>query len=896
MRRGAALCILLMCAAQGLSAQTVATPVVPPAPVLNPDELLLFELTLNRLQVTDALTGYQDGDRIYLPVGELARLLDLAVAVSAADGRITGSVGEARRPIFADVATGDIRVDSRATKLPPGSALKGPTDLYLTPEAIALLLGFELKVDPATLVIEVLAREKLPIEQRLDRLARLRELRGDGPGSVETLRLDVPYRFLTAPAFDVALETAGDSREPKFPRRYDVRFGSDLLWSNLQGYVGSDNKGEPSNARFLLERRSPKGGVLGLTRVSAGDTFAPSLAIGARSVGGRGLSFSSRPLEEASIFERIDLRGELPLGFDVELYVNDVLRGGQETPVQGRYEFLNVPLVRGPNVIRIVSYGPRGERFEETRVIAVGGGALAKGQFQYDFGVVQQDKPLVDLRPAEDVLPVVGANDLRVVGNVGYGINERLTLVGGFAAFTPTGDDARRLVTAGVRTSLLGLATQLDGAVDDNGGKGAMLGLAGQPFGLSAVGRHGEYRGDFIDESLPRGGDGRSLKRYSELGIDFTLSPFGSTVPISLRGQREQYTGGNVSLLGSTRFSTSFNQIFISAGLDFERTTSPGNPSNERLTGVLSASTFLNFSWQLRAALDYDVLPEAKARALAFTADRDIDEDSAVRFGIGQSLTESKESSFQLGYIRRFRFGDVSLSGDYTAPRNDWRVGLQVAFSLLYDPLGGGYRVARSGAGSGGNLAIRAFVDRNANDLFDEGDEPVPNLIVEDGPNKTRSNADGIVLATGLGYGASARVQLNLDEIDVPYFTAPPSVIEFVPRAGRVGVLNYGLKPTGEALVRVVTKLGGRTQGLSAVRLRLEREGREDNEVSTEFDGSYVFDGLVAGRYRVTLDPQQAERLGMTPVAPLEFEVPVNGGFLGNLVLEVKFAAQPANR
>ena len=38
----------------------------------------------------------------------------------------------------------------------------------------------------------------------------------------------------------------------------------------------------------------------------------------------------------------------LPLGYDVELYVNDILRSGQRTPVEGRYEFLQVPLVRGP--------------------------------------------------------------------------------------------------------------------------------------------------------------------------------------------------------------------------------------------------------------------------------------------------------------------------------------------------------------------------------------------------------------------------------------------------------------------------------------------------------------------------------------------------------------------
>jgi hypothetical protein len=900
MMRAASTCVVLLLSAQAGLAQTAAVeqPAAPagsPSVVLlpvtpNQDDLLLFELLLGQLQVSDAMPGYQVGDQVYLPVSELARLLDLAIAVSTVDRRITGSVGEARRPVFADLKTGDARADSRAIRLPPGSAIAGLSDIYLTPEALALLLPLDLKVNAAELRIEVVPREKLPIEERLDRLARLRQLRGDGPTDVEVLDLDVPYRFLTAPAFDVSLETATDTRDPKFPRRYDVRIGSDALWTNFQGYFGSDNAGRPSNARMLFERRNPKGGLLGLTRFSAGDTFTPALSMGARSIGGRGVSISSRPLEEASVFERIDLRGELPLGFDVELYVNDVLRGGQETPVQGRYEFLNVPLVRGPNVIRIVTYGPRGERTEETRVIAVGGGALPKGEFQYDFGIAQQDKPVLDLREQEDILPTVGQNDLRVTGSIGYGISEALTAVGGFAIYTPTGEERRTLGTVGLRTSLLGFATQLDAAGDDSGGYGVALGLAGQPFGVSSVIRHGEYRSGFIDEALPRGGDGRGLERYSEIGVDFALTPFGTTsIPLSLRAQREQFSDGAVGLTGAVRASTSIDRVFVSGGVDYTRTMVPGSPSTEQMTGVFSASTFLGFAWQLRASLDYDILPSLSAQAFTFTADRDLDEKSAVRFGIGQSLTESKSSSFQAGYIRRFRFGDVSLSGDYTAPNNDWRIGLQMAFSVLFDPLNRRYTLARPGAASGGNVALRAFVDRNSNDRFDAGEDPVPNVVIGQGLEQVRTNENGIVLATGLGYAASATIQTNLEEVDFPYFIAPPQTIRFVPRQGRVAVIDYPLKPTGEALVRVVTKIGERRQGLSAVRLRLEREGEPTVDATTEFDGSFVFDRLTAGKYRISLDPQQAERLAMSAVAPLEFEIPPDGGFAGNLILEVKF-------
>jgi hypothetical protein len=114
-------------------------------------------------------------------------------------------------------------------------------------------------------------------------------------------------------------------------------------------------------------------------------------------VAGRGISFTTAPLEQASVFDTIDLRGELPIGYDVELYINDVLRSGQRAPVQGRYEFLDVPLVRGINLIRIVSYGPRGERSEQVRVVNVGGGQLKKNQTTIEVGLVQQERPLFSL-------------------------------------------------------------------------------------------------------------------------------------------------------------------------------------------------------------------------------------------------------------------------------------------------------------------------------------------------------------------------------------------------------------------------------------------------------------------------------------------------------------------
>lgn len=865
----------------------------PPSAAFREEDILLYEVTLDKVTLADAIQAYASPAGPLIPAGELVRLLDLNVTVLPRERRIVGRIGNSQRPILLDLASGTARIEGKAIELKPGEAVAGLTDIFLAPALIETLLPLRVAVDDEGLVIALSATEQLPIQARLERLGRIKSLRPDVEARDEVMRVEAPWRLFSVPSFDVAGELAADARAPRFRRRYDIRMGADALYTGFQGYLGSDERGRPSNARLLFERRDREGdmfGPLGLSRFGAGDVYTPALAIGPRSVGGRGVVLSTAPLEQANVFDRIDLRGELPIGYDVELYVNDILRGAQQSPVKGRYEFLDVPLVRGVNVIRIVSYGPRGERSEETRVVNVGGGALAKGETTVDLGVVQQERPLLDLSD-EPVGGGRGYGRLRFSGAIAHGLTEALTLVGGVSQFTPGGDGDRRLISAGVRTSLLGYAVQLDGAYDDSGGYGVGLGAAGQAFGISSVLRHSEYRGGFIDEALPTGGDGRTLRRHTELTMDLSVGLRGLTFPLSLRAQRDELVDGTTSLIGAMRLSTATRNILFSTGLDYDRTTTPDGNSTERLSGVLAASTFAGFEWQLRGTVDYDLLPRPDLRAMAITVDRDLSERMALRFGLGRSFTGAKDTTIQASTIFRLPFADLSLAGDYTAPRNDWRVGLQIAFGLAFDPFQRSYRMTRPGAAAGGNAAIQAFIDRNADDDYDADiDEPVANVAVDAGGEKTVTDDKGQALITGLGYGISARMQMNIDGVDNPYIASPPQVVEFMPRAGGVARVLYPLRPVGEILARVQFKdAAGKMTGLSAVKVRAVPDGGRPVEAVTEFDGTVVFERLPAGKYRLELDPEQAARLAMRLEAPIEFAIEPDGGFVPDVIATVVF-------
>ncbi|MDB5458758.1 MAG: hypothetical protein JWO72_499 [Caulobacteraceae bacterium] len=890
-----------------LSAQTAAIKRNATAEV-HEEDLLLLAVDLDGLSVTDALPAYGMQDDPLLPMGELARLLDLNLTVSPVEGQIIGTLGQAQRPVTIDLASGAFRANGKEIDLSPEDVAVTSVEIYLRASAVQRLLPLTIKANIEELQLKLHALERLPIQARLDRLTQLRDLQPDVDNNNEpALRIPTPYRLITPPAFDIDGQLGSSVTGPHFSHSYNVRIANDFLYTGFQGFVGSDQNGGIASARATFERHDAKGGLLGpinATSASGGDVFTPGLPIGPRGASGRGFEFSTAPLEQTSVFDRIDLRGELPVGYDVELYINDILRSGQRTPVQGRYEFLNVPLVRGVNVIRIVTNGPRGERTEQTRIVNVGGGQMARGKVSFAAGVVQQDTALINLgnaltdptQPAPVATP--GAGSVRVSANVAYGLTDSVTLVAGAALFPvaedplkPSAITGRELVTAGVRTSIFGAAVQVDAAADSARSGALAFGIAGQPFGVSTLVRQVFYRGPFIDETVAVSTTEKPIASHTEINTDFSVRAMHNTLlPLTLHGTVDVFADRSVTTTAGFRASATLRNILLSGGFDLQSNAAPGAAITTSTTGNLSVSTYYNFQWQLRASLDYVLTPGFTVNALSVTADRELGANQALRLGVGQGFGVGGGTSFQVGDILHTRYGDMSLTGSFTTPTNQWQLGLTFATGLVFDPYAKRYLLTRPGPASSGSIAFQAFTDANGNGVYDDGEKPAPGVTIDGGERKAVTDARGGAMIIGVGSGASGRVQVGVDAIDDPYVQSPPHTLTFAPRPGLVIKSPYPLTSASEIITHVVLRRDGKLQGLSAVRIRLvPRKGTAPLEASTEFDGSAGFDSLSTGTYDFLLDPEQSERLHMHMTAPAQIVVPPGGGPLPDLTVEVAF-------
>src|SRR3546814_10416771 len=81
--------------------------------------------------------------------------------------------------------------------------------------------------------------------------------------------------------------------------------------------------------------------------------------------------FPYTTLFRSDSFDKTSFRGDLPAGWDAELYRNGQLLAFATLNGDGRYEFLDVPLQYGTNRFEIVLYGSQGQIRRELNQLQV---------------------------------------------------------------------------------------------------------------------------------------------------------------------------------------------------------------------------------------------------------------------------------------------------------------------------------------------------------------------------------------------------------------------------------------------------------------------------------------------------------------------------------------------
>lgn len=837
-------------------------------PDLSEDDELILELRMPDGTLADTLVGYGTRNGVYLPLGALVRTLDLAIVISNEGTYASGWFLDEKRTLTIDLTQKQLELLGKSLPFPSGVFVARDGEMYVLADYLGELLPLRLKTDLRDQSVTITTREPFPFELRLAREEARARLGNQQNASLADVfaRERTDYRLIDFPLIDAELRAVSDSLLGTRAEA-DVRLSTDLAFMNVQTFLSGSSRDGLNAARIELGRRDPDGallGPLGATEFQIGDVSTPTLPIGLRGTAGRGAYISNASLTRASVFDKVDLRGELPDGYEVELYRNNVLIASTRTPVNGRFEFLQVPVEFGLNVMRLVFYGPQGQRREEVRQIAVGDGRLAKGEFEYSVGMAQKDRNLLNVygplfRPQRDF------GSWRLTGQLAYGLTKDITGTLSLADFD-TDLGHRRQVAVGLRTGIGGVSARIDAALQSGDGKALQVAVGGRLLGAAATLSHAEYGGQFIDEV--RSFDAAFMRRASELNLtgtlDFSLGKAASPLPYTLRMRRLEFADGRVQSDASLRGSLRLGTMMLSKSFEYQHNGLPGLPNSTQLTGSFDLARLSGSRLDLRGGFGYRILPNFEPLSATIQADYAIDDRSLINASIGRSF-DNDETFFGLSATRRFDRFSLGLESSYSVKSKAYGVGLRLGFSLGRHPISRDLFIDRPGMATSGAVAIRAFHDKDGDDRFGPPDEPMEGVTFFSGSQSKVTDKQGLALISNLPSGNRARLQVERDTIQDIALAPKERGFEVVPRPGRIHVKDFAIVDVSEIAGTAVFDSTDERKAVSGLRLELiDKDAKVVAEARSESDGYFFFEQIMPGTYAIRIQPDQAVRLGIS--------------------------------
>lgn len=846
------------------------------------DEVYVFGLRLDRYVLTEGLVVFYDGDEAFAPLGALAELLEFPIAVDPARGTAEGWFLNDDRTFHLDLSTMTLLLSGRSLSVDPGAVERHPDDIYVALAELERWFPLALEVSFGDLALEVVALEPLPLQQRIAREERWRHLRrGAGEEALEAVGPD--ERWFDWPFVDTSIEVSGR-------RRPEETHGRGRLTTTVAGIVGgldaemtavTDSDQRIPNFRVRVGRRSLDGGLLGpldASEYALGDVTTPDLPLVAENTVGRGVEVSSYPLDRLEQTNRVTLRGELPVGWEVEVYRNGELIDfkTESDSGNGRYEFANLPTLAGLNEFRLVFFGPQGQTREQVERYFVTPDFAEPGRTDFRVAFNQRNRDLIEFDDLPSTQPDDGEN--RFVLQAEHGVSETLSLGGGVASLSV--DGARRFY-AGVNLqgSVLGALGQLDAALADNGGLALGGRLQARIGDWSLYGEQSLFDG-FHSEQTDNGPVSGHLRSRTVLRLNGHLPDIGfGHQPLSAALTHEVAEDGDWQTSVFGRVSAVVRPFNLALSTTTRLRAAGETASDARLL----VGTLLG-DFRLRGEVGVDVAPQAAFDQVTLSGDWRIDRDFGARIGLRHVGGENPVSGATLGLNYQFEHVAIGLNVDGD-DRGEYNARLGLSFSFGRDPGAGRMEVRARPFARQGAVSAQVFLDRDNDGVFDTDEQPIANAGFSGPrlPREVRTGEDGRSFIVGLEPYRETEVGLNEATLEDPFWAAGRRPVSVVTRPGSAVTLLFPVVETGEVdgTIMVTGIDGGAPRPGAGLRVFLHDEaGRPVAETTTAYDGYFFLDRIPYGRYVLVMDDGQLRELGFAAVPPRRLSIGAEEPFI----------------
>ena len=835
--------------------------------------LALLEVQLDEHVLAEAITTYQEGRETFLPLGELARLLTLAIRTQPQQGTADGYVLSEARSFSLNVALARLTLAEQTQGFDPALVRLQSDDIYVASTLLSRWLPLDFEVNLSSLTLRVKPRERLPLQARLER-----ERKGAKAGARTGYedpgypRQDLPYRLLGVPfidqTFGFGVRSGDDSRQTS--ANYTAFLTGDLLGMESALFVSSTQQNPSPDVRFTLARHDPDAGLLGPFHARSvmfgSGVFVPSVAnITSLSPAGNGygLTLSNRPITQPTSFDRHTLRGDLPPGWDVELYFNEALVGFQTSRADGRYSFDDQPLAYGPNEFRLVFHGPLGQQRVERQNFLLEQSSTRPGEFYYNLAQHRD-----------------GAGQSRSVAQFEWGLNKYLAGTGGFVRLPGMADsnsaDGQLYTNLGLRAFWQSFIFSSDFVRSPNGGWLNESGLKTRVGSVAMSYSHTLLR-DFSSELFSLSGD--PLRTRDKVRLDGSIpAGFLPRLPVTLDLRREQFQSGSTNLALTGRVAAYVNRTSISNQLTWQI-----SGDNTSASGALQLSHRVG-GIGLSGQLGYSLKPQAKLETIVLSGDKRLGDAYLLNLGVVRSVS-SRETLLTAGLNKSLGSYGLGLSTSYSS-RGLFAVGLQLFIAMGREPRQGQWRFDALPKADSGSTSVRVFLDDNANGIMDAGEEPIENvaLTVNGSRAPARTDAAGIAWLDRLPIRQHVDIAVDTQTLEDPYWVPQRKGVRLVPRPGRVAELDFPVVLTSEidGTVYLVEKTARRGMGDVVIEL-LDPQRKVVSAIKSSSDGYYIIPAVVQGRYTLRVSPAQLKQFDLIDPGERDITILPDGKFINGV-------------
>lgn len=828
-------------------------------------DTVLLEVRLGRHLLSDAVNAYQYPQGIFLPLGEMARLLTIAVRTEPGAGRASGFLLSEQRTFNLDVLQREVVIEGLREPLDRSMIKLEADDIYVASTLLARWLPVDFALDFSTLSVTVTPRETLPLQAGLDRQERGKRA---GPsaafdhGGPDYPRASTPYAMADVPFIDqtIAVDLLRAPAQRQLDASYTAYLTADLLGTQAALFASrSLREHDGGTLRLTMGRHDPAAGLLGPLRarsVQAGSVQVPGLDnISYSSATGNGVAIGNRPLDQPTRFDRHSLQGDLPPGWDVELYYNNALVGFQQSRADGKYSFDDQPLAYGTNQFRLVFHGPLGQLRVERRSFLLAGSAVAPGSVFYDISAHRD---------------IAGRN--RAVARLDWGV-ARFLSASAVVARVPVGDAERQYSQLALHSYWQSFILSGEVARGADGARLAQLTLKTQLGGLAFSARRVRLDG-FTSEAFSASPD--PVRTRDELRVDGAVdTAWLPVMPLSLQVRRD-------TLASNVRNAEVQARVALYSG----GTALSNSVRWQSLAGERAADGMLQLSRRvaglgISGQLQYTIVPRHALSTLALTLDHRLYDGFQVNLAAVRSF---EDGQYRVTGALNKSLGSygVGLSGFYSS-RHEFGAGIQLFLALGREPRQGRWMADSQPMAYTGSASIRVFLDQNLNGVMDDGDEPIKGagFTVNGGNHLARTDAAGIAYLSRLPPNANVDLAVDPGTLEDPQWVARTKGVRVVPRPGKVAQVEFAVSVTGEVDGTAYLLAGGARRGIGDLLIELVDADRQvAASVRSTSDGFYVLPYVLPGRYLLRISPEQLKRLNLTDTGMHMFTMTPRGDAL----------------